>query len=100
MVHPSSSHESAGLEEPRGITLADLTALVAGFALTFAMPWYGFQPGEVPWLRPALDWHWPYRVTATIEEGIERICLALTLVVLGRRIRYGGLVRPAEFLLP
>ena len=86
-------------DEPRGMTVADLLVLVAGCAGFLVLPWFGFQPGEVAWLRAGADWEGFYTVTGTLGEGAERLALVLTLVVIARRIRYGGVARPGEYLL-
>jgi hypothetical protein len=90
----SVAHQHA---EPRGLTLADLVALVVGSALAVAAPW----PFEMP--APGTGNFGPWLGTLSFFQSaslaLERACLALLPVVLARRIRYGGFARPAEFLV-
>jgi hypothetical protein len=79
--------------EPRWMTLADLGAIVAGVALAMTIP--------------SRAWGWPFYLAPPpflffVEIGGLRLIvgfgLVLALVVLFRRGRYGGPVRPAEWL--
>jgi len=81
--------------EPNGLTVVDLTALVAGVALAAALPW-GFGVS----IPTAAGWNWWGSRGGLQFAGLalERACLALVPVVLARRARYGGVARPAEFL--
>jgi len=79
--------------EPRWITLADLGVIVAGVALLMTIP------------SRALGWPFylsPPPLLFFVALGGLRLTvgfgLVLALVVLFRRGRYGGLVRPAEWL--
>jgi hypothetical protein len=78
---------TADRPEPLGVTVADLVALVLGVALAMALPW---PPG-----RP---WNGPRAALQFTAQAAARSALALLPVVLARRVRYGGLARPAEFL--
>ena len=82
--------------EPISITLADLMMLVFGSAVAISLPQMHFpadriaidnipMPGWVPWLF-------------VIGEVAMKVGLALIPVILGRRARYGGLPRPADWL--
>jgi hypothetical protein len=79
--------------EPRWMTLADLGVIVAGFALVMAVPsrasaWPPFLlPGSMLFLAVLGC------LRLTVGFGV-----VLALVVLFRRGRYGGPVRPAEWL--
>jgi hypothetical protein len=79
--------------EPRWITLADLGVIVAGVALLMTIPSRAL--GWPPYLSPP-----PLLFFVVI--GLLRLTvgfgLVLALVVLFRRGRYGGPVRPAEWL--
>lgn len=82
--------------EPTGVTMTDLVAVVAGSALAFASGWYS----ELPQLRtlggrPAPSW---FVASIYLQEILHKGCLAMIPVILARRIRYGGPIRPAEFL--
>ena len=61
-----SSRGAATLDEPRGTTLSDLLLLVIGSALFWVTPWFGFQPGQVPWFQPRWDCNWAYTVSGTL----------------------------------
>jgi hypothetical protein len=77
--------------EPKGMTLADLVVLVIGCALAFALPWEKFSP-----VGPAAEWYLRF---VFLFLGLQRLCLALGVVVFVRKVRYGGAARPAELLL-
>lgn len=80
--------------EPRWITLADLGVVVVGVALVMVVPSQG--PG-LPFFILG-----PPPIVFLVAMGGLRLTAAfgfvLALVVLLRRVRYGGLVRPAEWL--
>src|SRR6516165_1923916 len=80
--------------EPRWMTLADLAVIVAGVALVMAIP--SRSSGWPPFLPPPAI---VYVAVMGCRGLIVNISLVLALVVLFRRGRYGGLVRPAEWLL-
>src|SRR4051794_33955021 len=80
--------------EPTAVTLADLLALVAGVAIVATIPWfYWFHPSDFrgPWPR-WLPYLWATR------QFLAMGCLALVPVIIARRVIFGSLVRPAEFL--
>jgi hypothetical protein len=79
--------------EPRWITLADLGVIVAGVALVMTIPSraLGWPPNLSP--PPLLFFVVIGCLRLTVGFG-----LVLALVVLFRRGRYGGPVRPAEWL--
>jgi hypothetical protein len=79
--------------EPRWITLADLVVIVAGFALVMAIP--SRASGWPPFLPPPTRWFLTVIGGRGLAEGFG---VVLALVVLFRRGRYGGPVRPAEWL--
>ena len=85
--------------ESRGTTLADLILLTAGSALLWVIPWFGFAPSRVAWIPARWDWQWVYVMTAISTEGAERLCLVLMILVFARKLRSGGVVHPAEYLL-
>ncbi len=79
--------------EPRWMTLADLGVIVAGVALVLAIP--SRVSGWSPFLPP------PPLFFLAVIGGLRLtvgLGLVLALVVLSRRGRYGGSVRPAEWL--
>ena len=79
--------------EPRWMTLADLGVIVAGAALVLLIPAPGLEwPSYLPPPPPG------YFLVVGTRRLVPAIGLALALVVLFRRGRYGGLVRPAEWL--
>lgn len=73
--------------EPIGTTPADLLALIAGVALAAALPWSSGRP-EPAW----------FMALAYAQEGLPKGCMALIPVVITRRARFGGPIRPGEFL--
>lgn len=82
--------------ESRGCTLADLLLLTVGVAVAVALRWHtltGFAATtpyvfETGWLNPA----------NIAIEALGKACAALIPVILFRRWRYGGPIRPAEYL--
>ena len=79
--------------EPRWMTLADLVVIVAGVAAVMTISSQGV--GWPLYLAP------PPFVYFVIQGGLGltvKFGLVLALVVLCRRGRYGGQVRPAEWL--
>jgi hypothetical protein len=83
-----------GDSEPRGMTLADLGVMVAGVALvmTVPSPASGFPPILDPQAAVLL-----FAVSGSFRLTVG-FGLVLALVILCRRARYGGPVRPAECL--
>ena len=77
--------------EPPGMTLTDLCVLVIASSLMFTIGWRG--------MGPVLSLPHPNLWLAALTEIMEKVGLALFLVVIIRRARYGGLSSPAEFLL-
>ena len=89
----SGPRSSGRRPEPRWMTLADLGVIVAGAALVLLIPAPGLEwPSYLPPPPPG------YFVVVGSRRLVPAIGLALALVVLFRRLRYGGLVRPAEWL--
>jgi hypothetical protein len=41
---------------------------------------------------------WAYTVSGALQEGTEKLCLLLAVLAFTRRLRYGGMISPAEFL--
>ncbi len=80
--------------EPRAITLSDLIALVVGVAVVLRIPWV-FWPDPRDRIGSSASWI-PYVWLA--GQVLELSCLALLPVIILRRARFGGLIRPAEFL--
>jgi hypothetical protein len=79
--------------EPRGMTLADLGVLVAGVALVMTLP--ARTSAWPPFLPPPQTWF--FALIGGLRLAVA--CgMVLALVVLFRRGRYGGTVRPAEYL--
>jgi hypothetical protein len=82
--------------EPSANTIADLVALVAGVALAAALEWYsGWGSRQGLGGTPAPHW---YVLLYYLNEGVQKGLVAMIPVVVSRRARYGGPVRPAEFL--
>src|SRR4051794_9975675 len=85
--------------EPRWLTLADLLMLIAGFALAFSLPrlhhlddaliWIGAQSIPLP--------GWPGQFLI-VGEVAMKCGLIVVPAILARRIRYGGLPHPADWL--
>jgi hypothetical protein len=84
----------------KGMRLQDLVVLVAGVAILMVLPWFGYDPRNVSWFPAPLSWAWVYETSATLDEGLQRLCLVLTLLVFARRTRYGGVISATEFLIP
>jgi hypothetical protein len=81
--------------EPTGMTLGDLVALVAGAGLAAGLTWYSQWQSERTLARqPAPAW---YIVLLYAREITRKGCLALVPVILVRKIRLGGPIRPGEF---
>lgn len=87
------------LREPRWLTVVDLLMLVVGFAPVLGLPkihhlddtviHIGAQPiPEVPWQGYFL----------VLGEIVRKCGLILVPVIMARRLRYGGLPHPAEWL--
>ncbi len=89
---PEPRHDSRR-PEPRWMTLADLGVIVAGVALVLTLP--ARAPGWPPYLPPPPLWFLVVIGGLRLTLGLG---LVLALVVLFRRGRYGGPVRPAEWL--
>ncbi len=81
--------------ERRGMTLGDLAALVAGAALAASLFWYS-QTVRARTLagRPAPGW---YVVVVVAREALSKGCIALVPVILARKVRHRGPIRPGEF---
>ncbi len=80
--------------EPRWMTLADLGVVIAGVALALTIPTRAM--GLSPYLSPQTrSWFFLFIGSRRLAVGLG---LVLALVVLFRRGRYGGPVRPAEWL--
>lgn len=83
-------------DEPTANSIADLVALVAGVALAVALEWYSGWAAQQDWGgTPAPRW---YLLLYYLIEGAQKGLVAMIPVVISRRVRYGGPVRPAEFL--
>jgi hypothetical protein len=90
--------------DPRGMhakrssaTLSDLFVLVLGVALALSLQWNStWRSTPHPSLPKMPVWKWDGDF---IEEAIEKACLALIPLMLWRRVRLGGVCRPAELLL-
>ena len=77
------------------MTLGDLVALIAGAALAASLTWYSQQErSRVLAGRPAPEW---YIVLLTAREILRKGCIALAPVILARKIRHKGPIRPGEF---
>ncbi|WP_422928267.1 hypothetical protein [Singulisphaera sp. PoT] len=78
-------------------TLSDLFVLVLGVALALSLRWdstWRFTPHPSMPRTPVWKWDGQF-----VEEAIEKACLALIPLMLWRRVRLGGVCRPAELLL-
>jgi hypothetical protein len=76
---------------PVGLTITDLLALAFGTSVALALTWYGGLDEIGQWLSRS-----PYNFFTVV---FGRASFALIPLILLRRVRYGGLVRPAEFLI-
>jgi hypothetical protein len=74
------------------MSLGDLVALVAGAAVAVSVS--GSVVERTLAGRPAPNW---YIVLSTVRDILLRGCPALVPVILARKLRLGGPVRPAEF---
>ncbi len=78
-------------------TLSDLFVLVLGVALALSLRWDStWRSTPHPSLPGMPVWKWDGEF---VEEAIEKTCLALIPLMLWRRVRLGGVCRPAELLL-
>lgn len=84
-------------DEHASVTLGDLAALVAGIAVVLVLPrTQSYWPYPTDFLGPWPRWlPWFF----CLRQFLGAACMALVPVVLWRRGHYGGLARPAEFLL-
>jgi hypothetical protein len=81
--------------EPTGMSLGDLVALIAGAALAASLTWYSQRPrARILAGRPAPDW---YIVLISAREILSKGCIALTPLILTRKVRFRGPIRPGEF---
>jgi hypothetical protein len=82
--------------EPTSITLADLSSLVVGAALTFTLPQLHHPTDQVSIGNlPMPGW---VACLFVIGEVAMKAGLALTPVIVARRVRYRGLPRPVDWL--
>jgi hypothetical protein len=82
--------------EPTANTIADLVALIVGVGLAISFEWH--SAWAVPLGmggRGAPRW---FGVLRYVDEGLQNGLMAMIVVVIARRLRYGGPIRPAEFL--
>lgn len=81
------------------MTPVDLIALVAGFAVALSLAGTS-EPTR--WLRRRFMMYHPMRSVLIAFIYAERVavigCVALLVAVLARRVRFGGIASPAEFL--
>jgi hypothetical protein len=83
--------------EHRFVTLGELAAVVAGVAVVLVMPTtQSYWPLASDFGGPWPDWlPWFF----CLGQALAAACVALMPVVFWRRACYGGLARPAEFLV-
>jgi hypothetical protein len=82
--------------EPTSITLADLSSLVVGAALVFRLPQLHHPTDRIRIGNfPMPGW---VACLFVIGEVGMKAGLAVTPVIMARRVRYGGLPRPADWL--
>ncbi len=81
--------------EPTVTTIADLLALAAGVALAASLEWYSGWAAQLGAMATTPTW---YLRLYYLMEGLQKCLVAMTPVVVARRIRYGGPIRPSEFL--
>ncbi|CAN5824025.1 hypothetical protein BH23PLA1_BH23PLA1_24480 [soil metagenome] len=98
MTEATSLADKAPRPEPTRMTLADLLALVVGVAIVAALPWLN-RPEFIGPLGGGAGPASYVPLLMFLHEGLGKACLALVPVVLARRVRHGGMVRPTEFLL-
>jgi hypothetical protein len=94
-MSPTADPPTIARPEPAKMTLGDLVALIAGAAMAASLTWYSQQP-RVRMLagRPAPEW---YVVLLHAREVLRKGCMALVPVILARKVRHGGPIRPGEF---
>ena len=82
--------------EPKGCTMGDLMALTLGVAIASSLSWYhtASNTGRIG-NRAAPRW---YAAAELGFESLQKGCVALTPVILLRRVRFGGPLQPWEFL--
>jgi hypothetical protein len=96
MENKGASRKAGVGRETRSLTLADLLLLVVGFALVFSLPWLTY-PGQgitVGRVRMPGWTVWLY----ILQEAAAKVGVILAPAILARRIRYGGLPRPGDWL--
>lgn len=84
-----------GSAESRKVTLADLFVLTAGFAIALVLPRVVGVGAALFLLAPVPIW---FLVAISILRLILWLNFAITCVIFVRRIRYGSMPRPAEWL--
>ena len=82
--------------EPRSVTLGDLMALTLGVAIAASLVWFT-TPSVAGMVgrKTAPGW---YAASSQAYELLQKACVALVPVILIRRARFGGPLRPVEYL--
>ena len=87
---------TSGRPDPRGCTLADLLALTLGAAIAASLKWYSGELDSTTIAGRAAP-AWFVWANGSIEL-LRKSGVALIPVILQRRWRYGGPLRPVEYL--
>ncbi len=83
--------------EPTGCTLVDLMVLTLGAALASSLGWYSLELNNNVLGGTKLAPAW-YTAARQVIETTQKISLSLVPLILLRRMRYGGPLRPVEYL--
>jgi hypothetical protein len=80
--------------EPIGCTLGDLMVLTLGVAIAACLDWYSSRiDSNLIGIKLAPGW---YSLSNQGIEFMQKACVALVPVILARRMRFGGPLRPVE----
>lgn len=96
MEDAGTACEVGGRLEVRTLTLADLSMLVVGFALAFCLPRIWRMDGPMT-IGNVIAPGW-VNALFIVQEAAMKGGLILAPVIVARRVRYGGLPGPGEWL--
>src|SRR5262245_505119 len=99
MEDQSTIRVASERSEPQGLTIPDLLMLMMGFDLAFSLPQLHHLDDAMMELGgfkiPMPGWSAEFLV---LQEVAMKSGLVVVPVILARRVRYGGLPRPADWL--